>query len=448
MNPDPSLPLVNGLLTVGFIVPVVVMLLLLIVSALVSGSEVAFFSLGPADFQKLREEDEGKGSRILQVLESPNFEEGPRNLLATILVLNNFVNIVIILISTVIVEQLFPAATTSAGLSFAINIVGVTTLLVLFGEVIPKVYATNYRYELAGIMAGPLQFSQSLLFFLWKPLVTMGRGIENKLRQSRNENVSVEDLEHALELTDNNDRSEEEKKILEGIVSFGSKDVKQVMTPRTDVSCVSENIAWNDLLTAVLDEGFSRIPVYRESLDHILGILYIKDLLPHIDKTEMDWLTIIREPFFVPENKKIDDLLRDFQGRKMHMAIVVDEYGGTSGIITLEDILEEIVGEITDEFDEDDLNFSQLDEHNYVFEGKTALIDVYRILDIDGNSFEDAKGESDTLGGFVVELAGKIPLKGERYTFDRFALTVEASDRRRVKRVKLTIEPHDLEAPE
>lgn len=415
------------------------MFVLLFLSALVSGSEVAFFSLSPSDIQQLKEDEEGNGVRILRVLESPDFERGPRNLLATILVLNNLVNIVIILLSTVVVESILPEGSTAPALVFAVNIVGVTALLVLFGEVVPKVYATSHRLQLAGMMALPLQIAQSALFVLWKPLVALGTWIESQWKPRTGENVSVEELEHALQLTDNIERTDEEKRIFEGIVAFGLKDVKQIMTPRTDVYALDVELGWKAMLDDVLDNGFSRIPVYRESLDRLEGILFIKDLLPYFDRDDYEWNSLLREPFYVPENKKIDDLLREFQGRKMHMAVVVDEYGGTSGIVTLEDVMEEIVGEITDEFDEDDIHFSKLDEHNYVFEGKTALIDLYRILEIDGEAFEAAKGDSDTLAGFVVELAGKIPLKGERYTFDTYAFTVEAADRRRVKRVKVTL---------
>ncbi len=415
------------------------MVILLFLSALVSGSEVAYFSMGPTDIHKLREDEGGKGGRILRVLESPDFERGPRNLLATILVLNNFINIVIILISTVVVEQLLPSDVTPKTVSFAVNVLGVTSLIVLFGEVIPKVYATNYKHELAGFMAIPLQVSQSIFYIFWKPLVGMGAWIEKNFKTGSNDNVSVEQLGHALELTDNNERSDEEKRIFEGIVNFGLKDVKQVMTPRTDVSAVSADTPWDQLFEEVLECGFSRIPVYQETLDKIAGILYIKDLLPYVEKEHPDWNQLLRTPFFVPENKKIDDLLREFQTRKMHMAVVVDEYGGTSGILTLEDVMEEIVGEITDEFDEDDVHYSKLDDHNYIFEGKIALIDLYRVLEIDGANFESTKGDSDTLAGFVVELAGKIPLKGERYQFENYWFTVEAADRRRVKRVKLSI---------
>lgn len=419
------------------------MLVLLMCSALVSGSEVAFFSMGPTDLDKLREDDRDSAKRVLTVLESPNMEQGPRQLLGTILVLNNFINILIILLSTAVIGQIFPEQDANATLAFAVNIVGVTTIIVLFGEVIPKIYAINYRFELARVMALPLIIAQKVFYVVWKPMVFMSQGIENKLRTLKNENVSLEELEHALELTDNEERTEEEKKIFEGIVSFGLKDVKQIMTPRTDVMAISVSDPWHEMYKEVIDKGYSRIPVFRESIDQIAGILYIKDLLPHIDEPGYAWNTLIRQPFFVPENKKIDDLLREFQGRKMHMAVVVDEYGGTSGIVTLEDIIEEIVGDITDEFDEDDIHYSQLDEHTFIFEGKTALIDIYRIFDIDGGIFEAAKGDSDTLAGFVIEIAGKIPLKGERYHFDQYEFTVEASDRRRVKRVKVQLKTNE-----
>lgn len=441
MDPEPPLALADIILSAGFLVPAGIMLLLLACSALVSGSEVAFFSLGPTDLEKLREEEGDPAKRVLTVLEQPNIEQGPRQLLGTILVLNNFINILIILLSTVVVEQLLPPASTSPLVSFSVNVVGVTGLIVLFGEVIPKLYAINYRFELARVMALPLLIAQKVFYIFWRPLVSMSHGIERKLRHLKNENISLEELEHALELTDNEERTEEEKKIFEGIVSFGLKDVKQIMTPRTDVTALSVKHDWQTVYNEVIDSGYSRIPVYRESIDQIAGVLYIKDLLPHLDEDEFEWVSIIRPPFFVPENKKIDDLLREFQTRKIHMAVVVDEYGGTSGIVTLEDVIEEIVGDITDEFDEDDIHYSQLDENTFVFEGKTALIDLYRIFEIDGGTFEAAKGDSDTLAGFVVEIAGKIPLKGERYQFNNYEFTVEAADRRRVKRVKVHLKP-------
>lgn len=445
MDPESQLPgiLLSDLATAGFIVPAIVMLLLLVCSALVSGSEVAFFSLGPSDLAQLREDENNGSKRIVALMESPDIEHGPRNLLATILVLNNFINIVIILLSTVVVEQILPGEQDDSLLSILVNVVGVTFLIVLFGEVIPKVYATNYRIELARVMALPLQISERIFYIVWKPLVVTGASIERRFRKNSSSNVSVEELEHALELTDSEERSDEEKKILEGIVSFGLKDVKQIMTPRTDVTAFDLDTPWSELFEEVMESGFSRIPIFKESVDEIVGILYIKDLLQHFEDEDVSWNSLLRSPFYVPENKKIDDLLREFQEKKIHLAVVVDEYGGTSGIVTLEDVIEEIVGDITDEFDEDDLHYSKLDEYNFVFEGKTALIDMYRILHLDGTPFEAAKGDSDTLAGFVVEQAGKIPLKGERFVFGNCTFTVEASDRRRVKQVKVTIEPEN-----
>ncbi len=449
---DPaSIPLnflLSELATAAFWFPALLMLLLLVASALVSGSEVAFFSLGPADLVALRDEENPSSKRIMHLLESPDIESGPRNLLATILVLNNLINIIIILLSTTVTEALIPKGSISPTAEFAINVVGVTFLLVLFGEVIPKVYATNYNLQLARIMAAPIQVCQKIFYPIWKVLVEIGNLINRKFKRSSSTNISMEELEHALELTDNHERTDEEKKILEGIVSFGSKDVKQIMTPRMDVSAFSVDETWPDILHAVLETGYSRIPIYKGSVDEIVGILYIKDLLSHFDAETFEWQEILRAPFFVPANKKIDDLLREFQERKTHLAVVVDEYGGTSGIVSLEDVIEEIVGEITDEFDEEDLIFSRIDDFNVVFEGKTPLIDMYRVMDIDGEAFELAKADSDTLAGFVVELAGKIPLKGERFHFDTYTFTVEASDKRRVKRIKVTIENNENSTPD
>lgn len=416
------------------------MLFLLVCSALVSGSEVAFFSLGPADLAMLREEDSPSSKKILDLMEEPDIESGPRNLLATILVLNNFINIIIILLSTVVVDALFPAGSLSPLAEVIVNVAGITFLLVLFGEVIPKVYATNNGLKMARIMTTPLKVSEKLFYIIWKPLVAMGQLIETNFKPKSGSNISVEELGHALQLTDTENRSDEEKKILEGIVTFGSKDVKQIMTPRMDLTAFDLDTPWDELFQELLESGFSRIPIFSDSIDEISGILYIKDLLPNFENPQLEWKKLLRSPFFVPENKKIDDLLREFQKRKIHLAVVVDEYGGTSGIVTLEDVLEEIVGEITDEFDEDDIQYSKLDENNFVFEGKTALIDLYRIMEIDGSALEAAKGDSDTLAGFVLEQFGKIPLKGERLQFEGLLFTIEASDRRRIKRVKVSME--------
>lgn len=441
MDPsDTFLLLQSPYLDPTFIFSALGMLVLLIVSALISGSEVAFFSLKPAELEEIRMAQDSGSERIIQLLEIPDRRTGSSNLLATILVINNFVNIIIILLSTSVVTTIFPKGSVNPILEVVIHIAAVTFLIVLFGEVIPKVYATNYGLSLAKIMSAPIQISQKIFWVFWKPLVSMGRVIDDRFNKGGSSSIDINTLSHALELTDSDDRTEEEKKILEGIVAFGSKDVKQIMTSRMDVACFDIELSYPELRKKILELGFSRIPVFRGTIDEVAGILYIKDLLPHLKTKDFDWTALIRPPFFVPENKKIDDLLREFQSRKNHMAIVVDEYGGTSGLITLEDVIEEIVGDITDEFDDDELQYSRIDDRNFIFEGKTALIDIYRILDIDGENFEQEKGESDTLAGFIIEQAGKIPLKGERIHFEQFTFTVEAADKRKVKRVKVSIE--------
>ena len=259
--------------------------------------------------------------------------------------------------------------------------------------------------------------------------------------------VSIEDLEHAVNITDSAERSDEENRILSGIVNFGSKDVKQIMTPRTDVTAFPQDMAWSDLRKTLAECGFSRVPIHADGLDQIKGILYAKDVLPKRHEDNVDWNALLRQPYFVPENRMIDDLLRDFQRLKVHLAIVVDEYGGTSGIVTLEDVIEEIVGDISDEFDDDDVLYSRLDERTVVFQGKTALIDAYRVLGMDGSEFESAKGESDTLAGFMVEQMARLPKRGERITFEGVELVAEAVDRRRILQIKVTL-PANPDAPE
>lgn len=447
-DPVLSIFLQSPFLSTDFLIPALGMLVLLICSALVSGSEVAFFSLSPTHRESLKSEGDERGDKVLQLLEQPDKEYGPQLLLATILIVNNFVNIGIVLISTYLMPFILASQTTSVFLlgmeisATAVNLliqVGlVTFLIVLFGEIIPKVYATNYSITLAKLMASPLLFSEKVFSWLSKPMIASTSRLQRKLG-NRTSNFSVDELGHALELTHDEQRTHEEQKILEGIVNFGNIDVKQIMTSRMDVLAIPFETSYTDLVQIIIDAGFSRIPVYKKSLDEIAGILYVKDLLPHLNAENFNWQGVLRSPYFIPENKKIDDQLKEFQEKKIHMAIVVDEYGGTSGLVTLEDVIEEIVGEITDEFDNEDLKYSKLDEHNYIFEGKTQLIDIYRILDIDGSPLEAAKGESDTLAGFIIEQAGKIPLKGEKITFREFTFIVEASDKRKVKRVKLTI---------
>lgn len=419
-----------------------VVAILLLISALVSGSEVAFFSLSPKTLNDLEEEESTRAHNVLKLMRTPNTTEGPRNLLGTILVVNNLVNISIVLIATVVAEDLFPSDTLPAWVNTLIHVVGVTFLLVLFGEVVPKIYATSFGVELAKFTAAPIIFLQRILRPAWLPLVRMGRWLDNKLEPPMRE-VSVEDLEQALELTDNAERSEDEQRILEDIVNFGSKDAKQIMTPRMDISTFERNDSWAHVRATIVASGFSRIPVHEGSHDQIVGILHVKDLLPSLHQDNLDWTSVLRTPMYIPEGKKIDDLLREFQAKKVHMAIVVDEYGGTSGLVTLEDVLEEIVGDIADEFDEEEVIHSVLDEFTFLFEAKTPLLDVYRILELEEDKWEAAKGESDTLGGFMIEQSGRLLRKGEVVEFEGVSLVVDAGDSRRIHRVKIILPPNE-----
>ena len=419
-----------------------VVAILLLISALVSGSEVAFFSLSPKTLNDLEEEESTRAHNVLKLMRTPNTTEGPRNLLGTILVVNNLVNISIVLIATVVAEDLFPSDTLPAWVNTLIHVVGVTFLLVLFGEVVPKIYATSFGVELAKFTAAPIIFLQRILRPAWLPLVRMGRWLDNKLEPPMRE-VSVEDLEQALELTDNAERSEDEQRILEDIVNFGSKDAKQIMTPRMDISTFERNDSWTHVRATIVASGFSRIPVHEGSHDQIVGILHVKDLLPSLHQDNLDWTSVLRTPMYIPEGKKIDDLLREFQAKKVHMAIVVDEYGGTSGLVTLEDVLEEIVGDIADEFDEEEVIHSVLDEFTFLFEAKTPLLDVYRILELEEDKWEAAKGESDTLGGFMIEQSGRLLRKGEVVEFEGVSLVVDAGDSRRIHRVKIILPPNE-----
>ena len=415
--------------------------LLLVVSAFVSGSEIAFFSLGPSERSALSEAEDDRSQAVLDLLEGPSGGQGPRQLLATILVLNNAVNILIILLSTVLMHHWLPTLPVWVGT--LLHVFGVTLLIVLFGEVLPKVHANRNPLGLARLMARPLRMARLILRPAWQPLNALTAALSSQVESAPPE-LSVEDLEHAVQITDSEDRSAEENRILSGIVNFGSKDVKQIMTPRTDVTAFSEDIEWSQIKIDIAECGFSRVLIHTDGLDQIKGILYAKDLLAHRQEENVDWNALLRQPFFVPENRMIDDLLRDFQSMKVHLAIVVDEYGGTSGIVTLEDVIEEIVGEISDEFDDEDILYSRINEHTVVFQGKTALVDVYRILGIDGAEFEAEKGESDTVGGFVVEQMARLPKPGEHIDFNGSTLVAEAVDRRRVLQVKVVL-PGDAE---
>ena len=419
--------------TITGIAFIVVLILLLLPSALISGSEVAFFSLGAGELEEL-EDDTPRHNYIKALLNQPE------ELLGTILISNNFVNVGIVILSTFLLNTFFSPELWSPLLTFVIEILAITGVLLLFGEILPKVYANTARLNFA-------RFVVPFIFRLHKILKPLSKRLSKTINriniEGRGPSLSVDDLEQALELTTDEHTTEDEQRILKGIVRFGSTTVKEVMTPRTSVIAIDIKAPFHDTLAHIVDKGYSRIPVYEEQLDQIKGLLYVKDLLPYVDASDnFGWQDLIRLPFFVPESKKIDDILKEFQQRRIHLAIVVDEFGGTSGVISLEDVLEEIVGEISDEFDDDDLVYSKLDEYNYVFEAQTPLIDFCRVLDLPKDIFESVDGESDSLAGLVLELAGKFLEKNEEITYDAFTFKVESVDQRKLIRIKVTVNPN------
>ncbi len=416
----------------GLVILSCILLLLLICSALISGSEVAFFSLNASDLESL-EENNAENERINNLLKQPE------ELLGTILIANNFVNVGIVILSSFLLNEYFSPENWSTLAVFLVEILSITTVLLLFGEILPKVYARSSRLSFAKLVAGFLSGIHKILLPLSRRL---SKTVNRLSIEGKGPSISVDDLEQALELTSDDNTKEEEQRILKGIVRFGSTSVKEVMTPRTSVVAIDEKTGYHEALNKMTESGYSRIPVFEENLDQIKGLLYVKDLLPYMDASEkFGWQDLMRQPFFVPESKKIDDLLGEFQRRRVHLAIVVDEFGGTSGVITLEDVLEEIVGEISDEFDDDDLSYSKLDDYNFVFEASIPLIDLCRVLDLPKDRFDAVDGESDTLAGLVLELAGKFLDKGEVISYDEFTFLVESTDQRKIIRVKITINP-------
>lgn len=354
------------------------------------------------------------------------------------LLANNFVNIGIVIIFSFVSNSLF-AGIVSPVVKFVVEVVLVTFLILLFGEVLPKVYASRNNIKFSARMARPIWFLDQLLSPLSLPMRAVTIYLHKKLGRQKT-NISVDQLSQALEMTSSDDTTSEEQKILEGIVSFGNTDTKQVMSPRIDIFALEIEETFAEIYPKIVEKGYSRIPVFRENIDHIEGVLFVKDLIPHIHKKEFDWNSLLREPFFVPENKKLDDLLKDFQSMKSHLAIVVDEYGGTSGLVSLEDVIEEIVGDISDEFDDENISYSQIDEKNFLFEGKINLKDFYRIVNVDEEAFEDQKGEAETLAGFILELLGNFPKKDQKIHFSTVTFTVEGVDKKRVKQLKVTLE--------
>ena len=437
MSPDHPLLLIPILsflnpIDSNILLSLLILVILLMTSGLISGAEVAFFALKPQEINQIKSQNTKRGKIINQFLSKP------KELLATILIANNFVNVGIIILASYISGAIFNFQGVE-WLEFLIQVIIITFLLLLFGEVLPKVYANNNAIRFVNFISLPLSFLDKIFRPLSSLLVVSSKIIDRKLK-TKGHQLSVDDLSNALELTSDENEDANEKKILEGIVKFGNTDVKQIMRSRIDVTAIDQKYTFGQVLKTIKSTGFSRIPVYDESFDTIKGVLYIKDLLPYLNNaSDYDWNTLIREVFFVPENKKIDDLLKEFQEKKIHLAIVVDEYGGTSGIVTLEDIIEEIVGDISDEFDDDNIIYSKLDAKNYVFEGKTALNDFYRIINIDGEVFEKVKGESDSLAGFILELTGSIPESGEKINFENYLFTIEGVNKRRVTRIKVTL---------
>lgn len=438
MDPEPSSFLIFLSDTEGVnIFKFAILLILLCCSALVSGAEVAFFSMTQTDLNEEEASRTARGKVIVKLLERP------KRLLATVLVANNFINIAIVLLFSSLGKSLFAGLDQKifgiVELRFLLEVVVATALILLFGEILPKIYASRNRVKFVRFMAYPLMVLDKLLVPFSIPMKASTSFLQDKLGREKT-NLSVDQLSHALELTSEEDTTKEEQKILQGIVSFGNTDTKQVMCPRIDIFAVNEEMKFPDVIREIVKNGYSRIPVFKDNVDNVTGVLYVKDLLPHLEKKVFNWARLKREAYFVPENKKLDDLLKEFQEMKMHLAIVVDEYGGTSGLVTLEDIIEEIVGDISDEFDDEDLIFSKLDENNYVFEGKTTLKDFYRVLRLDNEEiFEERKGESETIAGFVLEIAGKFPRIREKINFHNFTFVIEALDEKRIKQIKVTI---------
>lgn len=411
---------------------IIIILVLLLVTAITSGSETAYFSLSAKDINYLKTKEQPSARQVIRLLDTP------KTLLATILIANNFINIAIVVTTNMLANQILPADM-SVMASFSIKVVLVTFLLVLFGEVLPKVYATQNNMRMALFAAPVLAIMQGLFRPVSRMLVSSTNYIEKRLGTTQNSNISSEDFEHAIELTVGHTATKEEVNIFKGILKFGNITVKQIMRTRHDVGGIPFDITFPEVQKLAIELGYSRMPVYEESLDNIKGIIHTKDFLPHSDDDSYEWHELIREAYFVHEGKLIEDLLKEFQQKRMHFAIVVDEFGGTSGIVTLEDIMEEIIGEIKDEFDDDDLQHKKIDDQNYIFEGKTLINDVCRFIGESPDTFDEIRGESDSLGGLILELSGKFPAVNETVSYKQFDFTVLNLDKMRIQRVKLTM---------
>jgi putative hemolysin len=416
------------------IIGLIVLVFLLAGSALMSGSEVAYFSLRPEDIDRFKNNKDKKSDMVLKLYGIPE------KLLSTILVVNNMVNITIVLLSAFLSSRMFNFSSAPV-IGFIVEAIVITFLLLFFGEIMPKVYASRNNVATALFMAYPLLVLGKIFSPVTSLLIFSSSFVQKRAITHRS-NISMDDLSDALELA--SDDLDEEEKILKGIVNFGNINVSAIMCPRIDVTAVDIKSGFSQIIPIIISSGFSRIPVYSESFDNVRGILYAKDVLPYMKNADsFKWQSLLRPPYFVPETKKINDLLKEFQLKKIHMAVVIDEYGGTSGIVALEDILEEIVGEITDESDEDEILYRKVDDKTYIFEGKVLLNDFYKILECEEDPFEDVRGESETLAGLILELTGEIPEKNQTVKYRNFTFMIESSDRRRIKEIRVEINKED-----
>ncbi len=431
--------LLSAIQAQGTTVLVMILFVLLFLSFVLSGSEVAFFSLTYKDINLLKSKQQPPYQRIVDLLEQP------KTLLASMLIANSFINIAIIIISNLLIDDMFNFEKFDAvWVEFLIKVVAVSFILLLFGEVMPKVLATQNNIRFAKDSATIVQGVSYAFAGLSKGLVKYSDIIERKLAKHSNGAYSLQELDHAIDLTTDNTASENEKNILKGIVQFGNITVKQVMRTRMDVHGVDHDISFGELIATVRDLHYSRIPVYKEDLDDVAGMIHTKDLIAHLDEPDnYNWHTLLRPPYFVHEQKLIEDLLQEFQAKRIHFAVVVDEFGGTSGIITLEDILEEVIGEIKDEFDEEDSGYKKIDDNNYIFEGRTMINDVCKIMELQTDTFDQVKGESDSLAGLVLELAGEIPQPNQVVSSGDFIFTVLEVAKNRLQKIKVSINPRE-----
>ena len=439
-DPEPYIQLIQIILspfytgfTVNALIGIIILCLLLVASALISSSETAFFSLKPADLEDLESRNDIKSQLVLKL------REKPKTLLATILIGNNFVNVTITLLATYIVSEMFDMLNHPMA-AFVMEVVVITSLVLIIGEITPKIVAAKRPVKLARFMARPLQ----VLIVLFKPLsrlLVRSTSFMDKHLEKKKAEISMDDLTAAVDIATESSTPLDEKNMLKGIATFTEKEVSNVMKPRIDIIAVEHDMSFQDMLVTVIKSGFSRIPVYEETLDKVSGILYVKDLLPYLDAESYEWQRLIRPAFFVPENRKINDLFQDFREKKIHIAIVVDEYGGTSGLITMEDVIEEIVGDINDEFDnvKQEQHYTKIDDSTYLFKAQTSIVDFCKVFNVSENYFEPMQGEADTLAGLVLEIEGRIPEVGFSFNIEEFHFEITEADTRHIIQIKVGV---------